>query len=229
MERHEGHWLNWYDTETLAPLQPAYVSTVDSGNLAGAFVALASGLREVAAGADGPSPGTSPADRARAPCRSDPRGSSIRLHFGFLYDADATALLDRLPAGRRDGSRPSRRHPLRPARVRGANRELPRHREGRRAGDALVPSRPIGHERARRPRAHLVERVAVRVPDAAAADAAAIRTRCSTCRAAQALARQIEYADAHRVPWGISESAYNRRRIGTGTISTRHSAFPVSD
>jgi cyclic beta-1,2-glucan synthetase len=37
MERHEGHWLNWYDTETLAPLNPAYVSTVDN-NLAGAFV-----------------------------------------------------------------------------------------------------------------------------------------------------------------------------------------------
>ena len=31
--RHRGHFLNWYDTETLAPLEPRFVSTVDSGNL----------------------------------------------------------------------------------------------------------------------------------------------------------------------------------------------------
>ncbi|MCC6652014.1 MAG: hypothetical protein IT348_12755, partial [Candidatus Eisenbacteria bacterium] len=48
LERHEGHLLNWYDTRSLAPLMPRYVSTVDSGNLAGALIALASGLREVA-------------------------------------------------------------------------------------------------------------------------------------------------------------------------------------
>jgi cyclic beta-1,2-glucan synthetase len=35
LERYEGHFLNWYDTETLLPLLPRYVSTVDSGNLAG--------------------------------------------------------------------------------------------------------------------------------------------------------------------------------------------------
>ena len=46
LERHEGHLLNWYDTQTLAPLLPRYVSTVDSGNLAGALMALAEGLRE---------------------------------------------------------------------------------------------------------------------------------------------------------------------------------------
>ena len=34
LERHEGHILNWYDTTTLTPLEPRYVSTVDSGNLA---------------------------------------------------------------------------------------------------------------------------------------------------------------------------------------------------
>ncbi len=44
LERFEGHLLNWYDTQTLAPLRPAYVSTVDSGNLAGALVTLAAGL-----------------------------------------------------------------------------------------------------------------------------------------------------------------------------------------
>jgi cyclic beta-1,2-glucan synthetase len=44
LERHEGHFLNWYDTTTRAPLHPRYVSTVDSGNLAGALVALSQGL-----------------------------------------------------------------------------------------------------------------------------------------------------------------------------------------
>ena len=44
LERYRGHFLNWYDTTTLAPLHPRYVSTVDSGNLAGALLALAQGL-----------------------------------------------------------------------------------------------------------------------------------------------------------------------------------------
>jgi cyclic beta-1,2-glucan synthetase len=48
LEHFEGHLLNWYDTTTLAPLLPRYVSTVDSGNLAGALVALAQGLRRLA-------------------------------------------------------------------------------------------------------------------------------------------------------------------------------------
>jgi cyclic beta-1,2-glucan synthetase len=49
LKKHEGHLLNWYDTQTLAPLMPAYVSTVDSGNLAAALVTVAEGLRELKA------------------------------------------------------------------------------------------------------------------------------------------------------------------------------------
>lgn len=44
LERYEGHLLNWYDIQTLAPLKPHYVSTVDSGNLLGALWALDPGL-----------------------------------------------------------------------------------------------------------------------------------------------------------------------------------------
>ena len=44
LERYRGHFLNWYDTATRAPLHPRYVSTVDSGNLAGSLIALAQGL-----------------------------------------------------------------------------------------------------------------------------------------------------------------------------------------
>lgn len=40
MAKFRGHLFNWYDTTTLEPLQPQYVSTVDSGNLAGHLVAF---------------------------------------------------------------------------------------------------------------------------------------------------------------------------------------------
>ena len=46
MERYRGHFYNWYDTRTLAPLRPLYVSTVDSGNLAGNLLVLRMGLLE---------------------------------------------------------------------------------------------------------------------------------------------------------------------------------------
>ena len=46
LERHRGHFYNWYDTRTLQPLLPHYVSSVDSGNLAGHLMTLGSGLRE---------------------------------------------------------------------------------------------------------------------------------------------------------------------------------------
>ncbi|MET0292737.1 MAG: glucoamylase family protein, partial [Steroidobacteraceae bacterium] len=44
LERHQGHFYNWYDTQTLQPLAPLYVSTVDSGNLAGHLLTLRPGL-----------------------------------------------------------------------------------------------------------------------------------------------------------------------------------------
>jgi cyclic beta-1,2-glucan synthetase len=40
MQRYRGHFYNWYDLQTLQPLEPAYISTVDSGNLAGHLIAL---------------------------------------------------------------------------------------------------------------------------------------------------------------------------------------------
>ncbi|MDO9508339.1 MAG: glucoamylase family protein [Thermovirgaceae bacterium] len=47
LERHEGHLFNWYDIQTLEPLKPNYVSTVDSGNLLGALWALDQGLESL--------------------------------------------------------------------------------------------------------------------------------------------------------------------------------------
>ncbi len=48
LQLHRGHFLNWYDTQTLAPLQPMYVSTVDSGNLTGHLLAVAQACLELA-------------------------------------------------------------------------------------------------------------------------------------------------------------------------------------
>lgn len=48
LARHHGHFYNWYDTQTLQPLPPLYVSTVDSGNLAGHLMTLRAGLLALA-------------------------------------------------------------------------------------------------------------------------------------------------------------------------------------
>ncbi|MEO8675191.1 MAG: glucoamylase family protein, partial [Casimicrobiaceae bacterium] len=45
LERHQGHFYNWYDTQSLLPLAPRYISSVDSGNLAGHLLTLRAGLR----------------------------------------------------------------------------------------------------------------------------------------------------------------------------------------
>jgi len=44
LERYQGHFYNWYDTQSLVPLSPRYISSVDSGNLAGHLLTLRAGL-----------------------------------------------------------------------------------------------------------------------------------------------------------------------------------------
>ena len=41
LERRQGHFYNWYDTRDLRPLEPRYISSVDSGNLAGHLITVA--------------------------------------------------------------------------------------------------------------------------------------------------------------------------------------------
>ncbi len=47
MERYHGHFYNWYETRTLRLLNPHYISSVDSGNLAGSLLTLQAGLQEL--------------------------------------------------------------------------------------------------------------------------------------------------------------------------------------
>ena len=50
LERFRGHFYNWYDTSDLRTLEPKYVSSVDSGNLAGHLIALANACQEIIEG-----------------------------------------------------------------------------------------------------------------------------------------------------------------------------------
>ncbi len=80
LERFEGHLLNWYDTRTLAPLPPAYVSTVDSGNLAGALLALSATATARAE--------TAPDGLAQRFLDLASRAGTLvdEMNFGMLYD-----------------------------------------------------------------------------------------------------------------------------------------------
>ena len=47
LERFRGHFMNWYDTLTLQPLHPRYISTVDSGNLAASLIVTAQACKSM--------------------------------------------------------------------------------------------------------------------------------------------------------------------------------------
>ena len=47
LERFRGHFYNWYDTHDLRPLDPKYISSVDSGNLAGHLIAFGNACSEM--------------------------------------------------------------------------------------------------------------------------------------------------------------------------------------
>ncbi len=47
LDHYRGHPYNWYDTTTLAPLTPRYVSTADNGNLAASFLAAHQGMLDI--------------------------------------------------------------------------------------------------------------------------------------------------------------------------------------
>ncbi len=49
LERFRGHFYNWYDTHDLRALEPKYISSVDSGNLAGHLIVLGNACREIVA------------------------------------------------------------------------------------------------------------------------------------------------------------------------------------
>ena len=349
MQRYRGHFYNWYDTRTLEPLAPRYISTVDSGNLAGYLrhaarraarhrrtrrrssdascstgiddasrwsrrssrraAALPSGRRDgrgersgrswrmLRAELGGRAPRTTAAwtgasasrarerisaveraaARARGTARSR-RGASSQppARLGdagrdWLEQAarawSAERMRDRRAAGiaaaelaeraerlaasrRRPGRgnrvrvpvrpraaavldrlqrhrRPARRLVLRHAGLRGAAGQLPGHRHRQDSARALVQARAIADAERRIARAALVERVDVRVPDAAARDARPIRARCCTRPTTRSCSGRSSTASGAGCRGG-SRSRPTTPRISTATTSTAPSAFPAS-
>ncbi|HEX3141997.1 MAG TPA: carbohydrate-binding protein, partial [Rhizobacter sp.] len=92
LQRYRGHFLNWYDTQSGAPLLPMYVSTVDSGNLCGAFLATAQACLELAHAPHD----TSAAERALLASRRDL--GPLLAHVPELFSAESTSALARVLA-----------------------------------------------------------------------------------------------------------------------------------
>jgi cyclic beta-1,2-glucan synthetase len=192
LERHEGHLLNWYDTRTLAPLPPSYVSTVDSGNLAASLMTLAEGLRQAGL-----------PELAR---RADAFADGMR--FGLLYDPQRRILsigyrlADSEGPGRLDHSY----YDLLASEARLASfiaiarSELPEthwFHLGRLI--TAVHGTPTLLSWSATMFEYLMPRLFMKnYPETLLEQ---------TCR--MAVRRQIEYGTDRRVPWGISESAYN--------------------
>ncbi len=133
MDRHRGHLYNWYDTTPLKPLYPLYVSSVDSGNLAGHLIAVAAAC----------------AEWAEAP--------SVHLQGDFEGILDCVAVLDDSLA-----ELPDDRRQLRPLRQRLRDRidgHAPRRRDDQDAArDGLHPHHQPGHSCQRNPQARLGHR-----------------------------------------------------------------------
>ncbi len=88
LRRVHGHYFNWYDLKDLSVLEPAYVSTVDSGNLAGHLIALRQACLACAAQAD-----VSDAVRMRLRALADwAHADALAMDFGVLFDPNRELL-----------------------------------------------------------------------------------------------------------------------------------------
>ena len=204
LERFEGHLLNWYDTRTLAPLPPAYISTVDSGNLAGALLTLSVALQQLSPGPTAPT--------RRGATLDDLAGRAVALfdgmNFRFLYDPQRQLftigyrLADAEGPGRRDPSY----YDLLASEARLASflaiakGDVPESHWFH-LGRAVTSVRgaPVLLSWSATMFEYLMPLLVMRsYPDTLLDE---------SCR--MVVRRQIEYAAARGVPWGISESAYN--------------------
>ncbi len=203
LEHFEGHLLNWYDTTTLEPLAPKYVSTVDSGNLAGALLTLAVGLRALAKQED-----TAPEHALRL--ESLAARASVyfdEMNFGFLYDrkrrlfAIGYRLADSLGAARLDASyydllASEARLASFIAIAKGDVPEVHWFRLGRLI--TSVHGSPVLLSWSATLFEYLMPLLLMRSYPSTLLD--------TSCR--MAVRRQIDYGATRGTPWGISESAY---------------------
>ncbi|MDQ3069387.1 MAG: carbohydrate-binding protein [Acidobacteriota bacterium] len=201
LERFRGHLLNWYDTRTLQPMAPPYISTVDSGNLAGALLTLAVGLQGIAK-QDAASSDALTALASRAETLFG------EMDFRFLYEsrrrlfAIGYRLADADNPGRQDASyydllASEARLASFLAIAKGDVAEVHWFHLGR----ALTSVRgaPVLLSWSATLFEYLMPLLLMRSYPRTLLD--------ESCR--MALRRQMDYAADRGVPWGISESAYN--------------------
>ena len=82
MRRYRGHFYNWYDLRDLHVLEPAYISTVDSGNLAGHLIALKQACVQATKSTE-----CTPDQGVRLRAISErARAYALEMDFKFLYD-----------------------------------------------------------------------------------------------------------------------------------------------
>ena len=205
LDHYRGHLLNWYDTVSLQPLQPAYISTADSGNFAAALLALEHVAREFAAESAG---GEAPAVAARAQrlhaIARLARSAYEAMDFRFLYDDERRHFVVGFNAvtGQRDASY----YDLLASEARLASfiavargqvpiehwfkLGRPLTRDGRRL--AVLSWGGTMFE-------YLLPALFMR-----AVEGTLLRQTYDT-----AIHRQIAYGRRHGVPWGVSESGFN--------------------
>ncbi len=216
LEHHRGHLFNWYDTHDLRALEPKYVSSVDSGNLVGAFITLANALRELAGG-------PAAADAALAArlreLAADATAMVAATEFGFLFDP--TRMLFSIGYRAADGSLDDGRYDLLASEARLlsfiaiAKGDVPM-RHWFRLGRLLTP---VGKDSVLMSWSgsmfeYLMPGLLMRAPIGSLLE--------QTCRLA--IQRHIEYAGECGVPWGMSESGYNVRDLG---MTYQYSSFGV--
>ncbi len=202
LQRHRGHFMNWYDTQTRAPLLPMYVSTVDSGNLGGHLLAVGQACLALAREGDLDDDALQRLQRIAERCAQ------------FAWEADYAFLFDH-------------RRRLFHIGYRVAEQQLDAGFYDLLASESRLTSLlaiakgdvPVGHWAALgRPFYAVGARAGLRswsgsmfeylMPSLVLdePEGSVLRDACLA-----ALREQIDFAHAHRVPWGISESAYAGR------------------
>jgi len=83
MRRFHGHFFNWYDLNELRVLEPGYISTVDSGNLAGHLIALKQACYEIMK-----DEACSPEEAKRLRAIAErAHAYAVEMDFRFLFDS----------------------------------------------------------------------------------------------------------------------------------------------
>jgi cyclic beta-1,2-glucan synthetase len=216
MERHHGHFLNWYETRTLHPLPPRYLSTVDSGNLAGHLLAVARACDDAAGGVSESDPAT--AERLER-CAQRARRLFHAMDFAFLFDRERQLFhigynVDRAQLDTTHYDLLASESRLASFLAIAKGDVAPSHwmRLGRRLtatqrGPVLVSWSGSMFE-------YLMPSLVMATPTDSLLDL--------TCR--RAVACQIDYGAKRQVPWGVSESAYIVRDL---EMTYQYAAFGV--